>query len=89
MLAQNGVFSLNESEPKKNLSNVDFPRQSRKPKEKLVQLIKEVSTLRRYVNKQHLRMSTERSHHHDKPASQRLTTRVILRQLLTQSSGTY
>lgn len=54
-----------------------------------MQLIKEVSTLQRYVNMQYLRMSTERSHHHDKPASQRLTTRVILRQLLTQSSGTY
>ena len=71
MLAQNGVFSLNESEPKKNLSNVKC----------------EYAMLN--VNMQYLRMSTERSHHHDKPASQRLTTRVILRQLLTQSSGTY
>lgn len=61
----------------------------KKTQKKLVQLIKEVSTLHRYVNEQYLRMSTERSQHHDKPASQRLTTQVILRQLLTQSSGTY
>lgn len=57
-----------------------------------MQLIKEVSTFHRYVNMQYLRMSTERSHHHDKPASQRLTTRgysqtvtdSVFRHILTQ-----